>query len=183
MSPLARIVDPFDLLAPVARAAQRTAVAAAEAAVHRLLALTQRALAGETAAEALELVVRSPATRRAVGAALDGPIPELLESEAMERLVTQLLDSRLADESVARVLADENLWLVVDAIARSPAVTEAIAHQGAGFADQVAGQVGERTRHADDRLESTFRRLMHRHPRPDVGPGLGSGLLAPPQAP
>ena len=64
----------------------------------------------------------------------------------MDRLVAQVLDSRLVDASVARVLASDELWLVVDEVAQSPAVTEAITQQSAGFADQVAGEVGERSR-------------------------------------
>jgi hypothetical protein len=43
-------------------------------------------------------------------------------------------------------------------------VTDAIAHQGAGFADQVAGELGERSRRADARLEGIVRRLLHRRP-------------------
>jgi hypothetical protein len=85
----------------------------------------------------------------------------------MEALVGDVLDSRLLDTSIARVLASEELWLVVDEVARSPAVTEAIAHQGAGFADQVAGELGERSRRADARLEGMVRRLLRRRPAPE----------------
>jgi hypothetical protein len=60
---------------------------------------------------------------------------------------------------------------VVDEVARSPAVTEAIAHQGAGFADQVAGELGERSRRADARLERVARRLLRRRPAADDADG------------
>ena len=96
----------------------------------------------------------------------------MLDSDGMDRLVAKALESRLVDASVARVLASDELWLVVDEVARSPAVTEAIAHQGAGFADQVAEEVGERSRRADDRLERAARRLLRRPARPVLGGGL-----------
>ena len=86
----------------------------------------------------------------------------MLEDQATGRLVAQVLDSRLLDESVERVLASEELWLVVDEIARSPAVTSAISQQGMGFADQVVEEVGVRTRRADAWLERAARRMLHR---------------------
>jgi hypothetical protein len=89
----------------------------------------------------------------------------------MERLVAQILDSRLIDASVARVLAGDELWLIVDEVAQSPAVTQAITHQSASFADQVAIEIGERSRRADDRLERGARRLFRRRPRSDDSGG------------
>lgn len=179
MPSLRRVIDPLGLLPALTRTG---------------LALLERALATEAAAEAAELVLRSPPARRAVRAAIEDVAIELLEdpamarlaertltsprmtqlvagvldSEAMERLVAQVLDSRLVDASVARVLASENLWLVVEEVARSPAVADAIAHQGAGFADQVADEVGKRTRNADARLERAARRFLRRPPPPEA---------------
>lgn len=203
MPSLRRLIDPFDLLPSAADRAGAAASVAADGLSRAGLVLLERALATETAAAAAELVLRSPPAQRAIRTAiedvaievLDDPattrlidrtlesphmselVARVLDSDAMEALVAQVLDSRLVDASVARVLASENLWIVVDAIARSPSVTEAIAHQGAGFADQVAGEVGERTRRADARLERAARRLLHRRPPPAGGP------LAPPQPP
>jgi hypothetical protein len=51
---------------------------------------------------------------------------------------------------------------VVEEVARSPAVASAISQQGAGFADQVVGEVGERSRRADAWLERAARRMLHR---------------------
>jgi hypothetical protein len=111
-----------------------------------------------------------------VVAALDSPLmSELagraLDSEGMDRLVAQVLESRLLDATVARILASEELWLVVDEVAQSPAVTAAITQQGVGFAGQVAGEVGERSRRADARLERVARRLLRRRPGSDDAPG------------
>jgi hypothetical protein len=55
-------------------------------------------------------------------------------------------------------------------LAQSPAVTEAITQQGAGFADQVAGEMRKRSRDVDARLERGARRLFRRR-RPEVPPG------------
>ncbi len=116
-------------------------------------------------------LVASGAVDRMVDQALESPrmmelLERVLDSEGMERLVAQVLDSRLVDTSVARVLASEELWLVVDEVARSPAVTAAISQQGAGFADQIATEVGQRSRRADAWVERAARRMLHRHPRP-----------------
>ena len=87
-----------------------------------------------------------------------------LESPATERMLVRVLESRLVDEAVRRVLEGEELWLVVDEVAQSPAVTEAIARQSVSFADQVAGQVRVRSRSADERLERAARRVLRRPP-------------------
>jgi citrate lyase gamma subunit len=117
----------------------------------------------------------------AIDRALEGPrvaqlAARVLESEGTERLVEQVLDSHLLDTSVARVLAGDQLWVVVDEIAESPAVTQAIAQQSVGLADQVAGEVSARSRRADDRLEGVARRLLHR-------PARRSGARAPSDEP
>jgi hypothetical protein len=93
-----------------------------------------------------------------------------LDSPRAAQLVERTLDSRLVDAAVARVLVSDELWIVVDEIARSPSVTAAISQQGAGFVDQVAGELGERSRRADARLERMARRLLHRPPRAPEAP-------------
>ena len=84
----------------------------------------------------------------------------------------RVLESKLLDEAVQRLLEGEELWLVVNEIAQSPAVTEAITRQSIGFADQVAGGVRGGTRSADAWLERAARRALR---RPPAGP--------PPEAP
>ena len=83
-----------------------------------------------------------------------------------------MFESRLLDQVVARLLAGPELWRVVDEVARSPAVIEAMAAPGLGFADQVAGEVRDRSRTADAVVERTTRRLLRRRPRmdPPTGP-------------
>jgi hypothetical protein len=101
-----------------------------------------------------ELVSDDAELERVVGAALDSPV--------VERLAAQVIESRLLDTIVERLLDSEDLWLLVDEIAQSPAVTDAISHQSVGFADQVAGQVRVRSRRADAGLERAARRLLRR---------------------
>jgi hypothetical protein len=176
MPPLTRVIDPLGLLPPATRAAAGVTRTATDTASRTALALLERALASRIAADAAELVLdrltQVLLDTDTIDRALDSPqmtalAERILDSEGMERLVAQVLDSRLLDESVARVLSGDALWLVVDEIAQSPAVTEAITHQGVGFADQVADDIGARTRRADARLERVARRLLRRRARPD----------------
>src|SRR6185295_7262450 len=92
----------------------------------------------------------------------------VLEGPELERVVDAALEStiesRLVDQAVQRLLESDDLWLLVEEIARSPAVTDAIARQSVGFADQVAGGVRARSRVADAWVEGRARRLLRRSP-------------------
>lgn len=111
----------------------------------------------------------SPSAERLVVAALESPgaerlVDRVVNNQSSERLVAHVIESRLVDEAVARLLESEDLWILVDEVARSPAVTDAITQQSLGFADQVAGVVRGRSRSADERLERMARRLLRRAP-------------------
>lgn len=122
-------------------------------------------------------------TRAAIYAALDSGLldealaspaferltQQIVDSPSMERLVVRVIDSRLVDAAVARLLENEDLWVVVDEVARSPAVTEAIGQQSLGFAGQITGAVRARSIRADARLERAARRLLRRSPRATEG--------------
>jgi len=157
------------------------------------LATLEAFLASGLAGEAVDRVVDSELPRRVAARALadgvveaaaarmfDGPelervVEAALESPASERLLVRVIESSLLDQAVERLLMSEELWVAVDEIARSPAVAEAIAQQGMGFADQVAGGVRTRSRRADDWLERAARRTLRleqsgrRPPGPDSG--------------
>ena len=120
---------------------------------------------------ATDRVLASPLTEHTITLA----VKEVLATDALElavqnpdaeRLVASLFESHLLDEVVARLLQSDELWLVVDEVARSPSVTDAITQQGFSFADQVAGEVRDRSRSADALVERTTRRLLRRRPRP-----------------
>jgi hypothetical protein len=96
-----------------------------------------------------------------------------LESPTVERLIGDAIDSRLLDQAVVRLLESDDLWLIVDEIASSPAVTAAITQQSVSFADQVAGGVRARSRSADAWVEQRARRALRRRQAPPPGSGTG----------
>ena len=90
-------------------------------------------------------------------------VDRLVAEGIVERAVDRVFDERrVIDEVVKRLLESEALWVLVDEIAQSPAVTEAIGRQSIGFADQVAGEVRKRSRKADARVERMARRALRR---------------------
>jgi hypothetical protein len=141
-------------------------------------------LRSDLAERAVDQALASGLARHAVGRALEGPLVDVVAADlvryaVVERVVERLLADgivehtidrvldgpeleRVADRAVARILDSEELWLVVEVIAGSPAVTDAIAHQGAGFADEVAGRMRTRSRNADAWLERAARRALRR---------------------
>jgi hypothetical protein len=126
------------------------------------LATLDAVLASRVGEEAVDRVLDSELAKRAIARAVERVADEMGEGPA--------LDSPAMDRLVARLLESEELWLVVDEIAQSPAVTEAITRQSVGFADQVAGQVRDRSRSADARLERAARRVLRRPPNGPASP-------------
>lgn len=147
------------------------------------IGLQRRAVDRVLESDELERVITTAANSAHIQAALvqatqsetiDRLIDSLIESGAIDRLLARLLDTGVLDRFFVRLLSSEGLWNMIDEIAASPAVTAAISQQGLGFADQVGGEVRERTRRADDWVERAARRLAHRQPRmgppqPDAG--------------
>ena len=168
--------------------ARAEAAGAPQRIVDRLLAdgiaeeVASRVLNGAELERLVEAALESERLRDALIAGLGQPgvesmVARALESPGMERLVKRAVESRLSDETITRIVDEtvsrlperEALWALIDEIAQSPAVTDAITQQGMGFADQVADDVRERSRHADSRLERAALRLLRRRPR-DAGP-------------
>jgi hypothetical protein len=96
-------------------------------------------------------------------------VDQLVAAGVVDRVVDRLLEDGIADRTVDRVLARlterEALWLLVEEVAASPAVTQAVTQQTAGFADQVAGGVRARSHGADAWLERQARRALRRPAR------------------
>jgi hypothetical protein len=147
--------------------------ALARAAVDAIVAskLVEHAVDAALRGPLLDAVAADVARHRVVQRLLD----PLLEGEAIEQLIAaaeaadlpnrvadRLLQDGVADAAVARLLATEELWILVDEVARSPSVTEAISHQSAGLAEQMAEVVRDRSRSADARLERAARRVLGR---------------------
>jgi hypothetical protein len=140
--------------------------------------------------EAVKRILASPVADHAVDHALAANLPEhaverlladgivdrladrMLEGPELEGVATRAIDSRLLDTVVERLLESEELWRLVDEVAGSPAVLDAVGQQGAGLVDQVAGQVRVRSQRADAGMERVARRLLRRGP---AAPGVNDG--------
>jgi len=138
-----------------------------------LESVLERAEAADVPRRVLDRMLADGIVERTTARVLEGPeleraVESVLESAAAERLVARVIDSRLLDEVVRRLLESEDLWLLVEEIARSPAVTEAITRQSVGFADQVASGVRARSRSADAWVERAARRALRRPATDDV---------------
>jgi hypothetical protein len=122
-----------------------------------------RALAGPLVEAVSRDLVRYEVLDRVAETLLRGnTLESILERMEDADVPRRLVESRFLDEVVRRVLESEELWLLVEEIARSPAVTEAIGQQSVGFADQVADGVRARSRRADAWLERAARRALRR---------------------
>ena len=109
-------------------------------------------------AEALERLLAVAAERRIVERATDAALAD----GTLERLVERVLESHVAAEVAAQVVESEPVRQVVTSIARSPEVQDAIQAQGMGLANELAGQIRERTSRVDNTLEGAARRLTRR---------------------
>jgi hypothetical protein len=157
------------------------------AAAHRLgeaaLSALDATLASPFAEEAVDQALASGLARRAVGRVFEGPLIDVIAEDVVryavvERIVDRLLAEGIVEHTVSRildgpefqrvigaVLESEELWLLVEEIAESPAVTDAVTQQSFGFADQVAGGMRARSRNADAWLERGARRALRKSPR------------------
>jgi hypothetical protein len=136
--------------------------------------IVTRVLQGPELEQIVTNAVDSERTRDGLARVLESEAVErlldrLLSSPAGERLVAQVLGSPLLTETVTRLLESEQLWILVDEIARSPSVTEAITSQSASFVDQVSDRVRVSSRDADAWVERTARRFGRRR-KNDAGP-------------
>ena len=160
MTTLADVLDPFGLGRRTVRVAGRAGTALTE---HTTTRVVDELLARGVADQVAERILSGPELERILESeAMERFAERLLDSAAAERLLAQVFDSNLLDATVARVLASAQLWHVVEEIAASPAVADAISRQGTGFADQVVDEVGKRSRKADALLERTAHRILHR---------------------
>jgi hypothetical protein len=146
---------------------------ASDVATRATLAALDAVLASRVATEAVDRIIASALVQHAVDQVLAGDgLERVLASAETASVPQRVIESHLIDEAVDRLLQSEDLWLLVDEIARSPAVTEAIGTQSIGFADQVAGVVRNRSRTADARLENIARRVLRRKaPAAEPQPG------------
>ncbi|HEY2436214.1 MAG TPA: hypothetical protein VGH93_03475, partial [Solirubrobacteraceae bacterium] len=189
----------FQLATQVATAPLRVAVSAAEiggrmerdarraltsnaerALIAGLDAVVTRMLEEDVIDHVLERAETVGVAQRIADRILDDGIAEQIADRAfsgpeLERILASAFRSALPEELIAQLLASEAVWMLVDEIARSPSVTEAIAHQGTGFFEQVAAGARDRSRRADARVQRIAKRLRPLGPRSgeDGKPHLG----------
>jgi hypothetical protein len=183
--PMSALELPWRMLGLGIRA-ERRAREAVSAAVSRAVldgvdALIGSRLAEDVADHVLERLFTAGGIEGMLARAEDAEVPQrvadqLLAAGIAEQIATRVVDGPELERIVAAALESEVLWILVDEIARSPAVTDAISHQGLGLADEVAGVVRERSLRADARLERVARRLLRRgsRDRATVGPATGA---------
>jgi len=140
----------------------------------------------ESAAEdAMVAAVESEAVERALSRVLNGPLVEdavhgALESEAVKRALVEALDSEMVDEVWRRMLASEEAQRLVERIAEAPEIRAAISAQSVGFVEDVGHTIGNATRRIDGVIESGARRATFRRRRaePSERAGALTRLLA-----
>jgi hypothetical protein len=162
LRPAVRLGHSFELRVrhTLAGPARWTTLSALDAALSALDA----ALTSPLAQEAGERIRASPLAADV----MEPLLRRVTASPEAERLIREVVSSRVIAGLLEELPDNDALWTLVDAIAQSPAVTEAISHQGFSFADQMAGVMRKRSQNADDHVERLARRLARRQPR-DVG--------------
>lgn len=146
-------------------------VARAPGAVARALERRSRRAVADAVIATADAWLRSPELERIVGA--------IVEHEGSARVADRVLDSPLArhvgrrvvDAGVADALLDrlaerEAFWRLIDAVAGSSAVAEAIATQSRGAASDVLDGVRDGAAQADDWLERVAMRVVGRRSAP-----------------
>ena len=122
------------------------------------------------AEEAMVAAVESEAVERALSRVLNGPLVEdavrgALGSEALKRALIEALDSEMVDEVWRRMLASEEAQRLVERIAEAPEIRAAISAQSVGFVQDIGRTIGATTRRADGVVESGVRRATFRKRR------------------
>ncbi|HET6570176.1 MAG TPA: RDD family protein [Solirubrobacterales bacterium] len=137
------------------------------------------------AEEAMVAAVESEAVERALSRVLNGPLVEdavhgALESEAVRRALVDALDSEMVDEVWRRMLASEEAQRLVERIAEAPEIRAAISAQSVGFIEDIGHTIGNTTRRIDSAIENGARRATFRGRRgePTERAGALTRLLA-----
>ena len=167
-APLKAVGGAADVARRLEREARTTLTSSAERALTAALdRVVTRMLEEDVIDHVLERAEAAGVAQRVADRILDDGIAEQIAERAfsgpeLERILASAFRSALPDELIAQLLASEAVWVLVDEIARSPSVTEAIAHQGTGFFDQVAAGARDHSRQADARVQRFAERLRPR---------------------
>jgi len=162
------IVGAAGIGARVTASAALVAVEAARAAARPVSAMVQAGLAtppGQSVRSEAEALLESldAAGRRDIARARV-EIDRAVDS-AIDRFTTDALSSQRTSRVLERALESDDLWRIVDRIANSPEVLDAIASATVGLTGVVADEARRRTVTADEFAERIARRLLRRAPR------------------
>ena len=122
------------------------------------------------AEEAMVAAVESEAVERALTRVLQGPLVEeaargALESDTVKQALIEALDSEMVDEVWRRLLASEEAQRLVERIAEAPEIRAAISAQSVGFIEDIGHTIGDTTRRLDDVVEGVARGATFRKRR------------------
>jgi hypothetical protein len=133
----------------------RTRVAASSASlVQDGKGLTKAVRSSEAPRQLLTTVVNSPAT--------DELLQEILDSPALDRLAGLVLDSAFIENLTARLIASDEMNLVLEYVTNSPELRAALTRQTAGLAGDMATGVRSRTAAGDATTERLALHIMRR---------------------
>jgi hypothetical protein len=93
---------------------------------------------------------------------------EVARSQMVQKITVAAMEAGEIAPIVDAFLEREELWILVQTIAESPAVIDAVRQQGFGFADQVGDEVRGRSRTADQVLARTARTFIGRTEKLDA---------------
>ena len=176
----------------VARTGAEATMRATEGAVETVIASKavqgsiERVVASPAMTSAVDAVVGSPAVQETLervvsGPAFAGALRTILSPETVDMIAEEVTRSQMIQKItvtameagemapiVDAFLEREELWILVQTIAESPAVIDAVRQQGFGFADQVGDEVRGRSRTADQVIARTARSFIGRRGRLDA---------------
>lgn len=162
------LIGAAGLSARVMASAALGATAAVRAATQPAAAVVRGGMStapGQAArAEASGLIESLDAAGRRDLARAQGELNAALD-RATDRFITDLLASQRAKQAIERVLESDELWNLVDRIANSPEVVNAVANASVGLTGVVADEARKRTVTADEFAERVARRVLRRAPR------------------
>lgn len=125
----------------------------------------------ETAVEdAIVRAIESEAVERSMTRILNGPLIEnavrdAMTSQAFEDALLEIGESDLIDRIWARILDSDETQRLIERIAEAPEVRAAIASQGLGLVDDLGRGVARVTRILDFMVERVARRVLFRKER------------------
>lgn len=176
----------------VARTGAEVTIRATEGAVETVMASKavqdsiERVVASPAMTSAVDAVVGSPAVQETLERVVSGPafasaLRTILSPETIDMIADEVAQSQMVQKiTVAAMeagemapivdafLEREELWILVQTIAESPAVIDAVRQQGFGFADQVGDEVRGRSRTADQVVARTARTFIGRREKLDA---------------